>query len=128
MSLADLNVLCIDNDIRILEGMRLLLEGWGCNVAAFSGWQAFKAGQAGTPPPDVILADYHLDGENGLDVIEKLRKLYGIEIPAMLVTADRSSEVRSAADALDIAVINKPLKPAVLRTMMARARPMATAD
>jgi hypothetical protein len=36
--------------------------------------------------------------------------------------------VRSAADALDIAVINKPLKPAVLRTMMARARPMATAD
>jgi signal transduction histidine kinase/CheY-like chemotaxis protein len=128
MSLAGLNVLCIDNDVRILEGMRLLLEGWGCNVAAFSGWQAFQAAHASASTPDVILADYHLDGENGLDLINKLRRLYRAEIPAMLVTADRSSEVRSAAEALDIAVINKPLKPAVLRTMMARARPMASAD
>ena len=30
--LGGLSVLCIDNDPRILEGMRLLLEGWGCQV------------------------------------------------------------------------------------------------
>jgi signal transduction histidine kinase/CheY-like chemotaxis protein len=127
-SLAGLDVLCIDNDVRILEGMRLLLEGWGCNVATFSGWESFQARLQEPPAPDVILADYHLDGENGLDVVVKLRETYGAEIPAMLVTADRSSEVRADAEALDVVVINKPLKPAALRTMMARMRPLATLD
>jgi len=45
----------------------------------------------------------------------------------VLVTADRSSEVRAAAGQLDIPVVNKPLKPAVLRSMMARVKPLAPA-
>jgi hypothetical protein len=45
----------------------------------------------------------------------------------VLVTADRSNEVRTAAGGLEIAVINKPLKPAVLRSMMARVRLLASA-
>ena len=36
-ALAGMSVLCIDNDARILEGMRLLLEGWGCSVATHAG-------------------------------------------------------------------------------------------
>ena len=45
----------------------------------------------------------------------------------MLVTADRSNEVREAADLIDVPVINKPLKPAVLRSMMTRVRRMTPA-
>jgi hypothetical protein len=45
----------------------------------------------------------------------------------VLVTADRSTEVRAQAEALDVPVINKPVKPAVLRSMMARARSLAPA-
>ncbi len=48
-------------------------------------------------------------------------------LPAILVTADRSNEVRAAADAIDVPVINKPVKPAALRSMMTRFRRMATA-
>ena len=48
-------------------------------------------------------------------------------MPAVLVTADRSNEVRAAADRLDVPVINKPVKPAVLRSMMTRVRRMAPA-
>ena len=70
--------------------------------------------------PDIILADYHLDGETGLDLIRKLRARFGEAIPAVLVTADRSNEVREAADLMDVPVINKPLKPAVLRSLMTR--------
>ncbi|PWJ81605.1 Na+/proline symporter [Pseudaminobacter salicylatoxidans] len=121
-----LNVLCVDNDPRILEGMRMLLEGWGCKVETYSGSRAIET----VPPagrPDLILADYHLDGENGLDVIAQLRGRYDKDIPAVLLTADRSNEVRTAAEMSDVPVINKPVKPAVLRSMMMRLRRMAPA-
>ena len=58
----------------------------------------------GIPAPDLVLADYHLDGETGLDVIRKLRKLWGERLPAVLITADRSHEVRAAAEGLDVPV------------------------
>lgn len=124
-SLDGLSVFCIDNDERILDGMRLLLEGWGCSVTTFTGWTSFERSLPGSP--DIVLADYHLDGENGLDVIARLRSVYGLSLPAVLVTADRSSEVRSAADAIGVAVINKPVKPAVLRSAITRMRRMAQA-
>jgi CheY-like chemotaxis protein len=124
-SLAGLRVLCIDNDARILDGMRLLLEGWGCSVDTFAGSGDLKGSVMHRP--DIVLADYHLDGETGLDAIVKLRAIHGQDMPAVLVTADRSSEVRATAGRLDVPVINKPLKPAVLRSMMARVRPLASA-
>ncbi|MEI9414512.1 PAS domain-containing hybrid sensor histidine kinase/response regulator [Mesorhizobium sp. Cs1321R2N1] len=124
-SLSGLHVLCIDNDIRILEGMRLLLEGWGCNVATVTG--SGDLDRVAVQRPDIVLADYHLDRETGLDIIIRLRATYGDDLPAVLVTADRSNEVRAAAASLDIPIINKPLKPAVLRSMMARFRPMVRA-
>jgi len=43
------------------------------------------------------------------------------------LTADRSNEVRAAAELIDVPVINKPLKPAVLRSMITRFRRMAPA-
>ncbi|TPL91033.1 PAS domain-containing hybrid sensor histidine kinase/response regulator [Mesorhizobium sp. B2-3-12] len=124
-SLSGLRVLCIDNDTRILEGMRLLLEGWGCNVATVTGSQDLD--RAAIERPDIVLADYHLDRETGLDIIVGLRATHGDDLPAVLVTADRSNEVRAAAGRLEIPVINKPLKPAALRSMMARVRPLASA-
>lgn len=124
-TLAGLNVLCIDNDARILDGMRLLLEGWGCHVETASG--SGDLVKPGAPKPDLVLADYHLDGSTGLDAVARLRAAYGQDLPCVLVTADRSSEVRAAAGRLDIPVVNKPLKPAVLRSMMARVRPLAPA-
>ena len=123
-ALAGMSVVCLDNDARILEGMRLLLEGWGCVVATHAG---SKSAERARMAPDIILADYHLDGENGLDAIRRLRSLYGAGTPAVLITADRSNEVRQAAEQIDVPVINKPLKPAVLRSMMTRVRRMTPA-
>lgn len=124
-SLDGLTVFCVDNDERILDGMRLLLEGWGCSVRTFTGSASFE--RDCLESPDIVLADYHLDGENGLDVIAKLRSVYGSSLPAVLVTADRSSEVRNAVDAIGVAIINKPVKPAVLRSAITRVRRMAQA-
>lgn len=122
-----MSILCIDNDTRILDGMRLLLEGWGCVVETHSGSASLKERTTLQRPPDLILADFHLDNENGLDVIRTLRRGFGADTPAVLVTADRSTELRSAAEKLDVPVINKPVKPAALRTMLTRYHRMLTA-
>ncbi|HTO31764.1 MAG TPA: PAS-domain containing protein, partial [Pararhizobium sp.] len=65
-----LRVLCIDNEPLILEGMKLLLEGWGCTVATVPSLFAWQEGLTGEDiRPDGIIADYHLDDGTGIDVI-----------------------------------------------------------
>ena len=110
-----LRVLCIDNEPKILEGMTLLLSGWGCEVtAAASLTQALEFAE----PPDAICADYHLDEAIGIDAIVELRAKWDADIPSLLVTADRSLEVRGLAEANHIAIQNKPIKPAALRAYL----------
>lgn len=119
-SLNGLSILCIDNEPRITDGMRQLLEGWGCRVRTMSGSHEISQSTGlFDDVPDVILADYHLDlGENGLDLVQSLRERYGAQIPAVLITADRTIEVRNTAAELDIPVISKPIKPAALRSAL----------
>ncbi len=110
-----IRVLCIDNEPKILEGMQLLLSGWGCAVStAASLEEALRLPSA----PDVIFADYHLEEGVGTDAITALRANWGADIPALLVTADRTPEVRATAEAERIALQNKPIKPAALRAFL----------
>ena len=71
--------------------------------------------------PHAILADYHLDHGTGIDAIVALRELHG-NIPAVLITADRSEIVRALAAASDVLILHKPLRPAALRAALMRGR------
>ena len=122
-----MQVVCIDNDERILEGMKELLGGWGCDVALLTGSGGIEALVAAGADPDIVFADYHLDGETGFDAVARLRETFGQELPAVLVTADRSADVRQEAAQLGIPVLSKPVKPAQLRSMLARNRRMRAA-
>ncbi|WP_144860157.1 PAS domain-containing hybrid sensor histidine kinase/response regulator [Mesorhizobium sp. J18] len=124
MMLKGMSVLCIDNDPRILDGMRLLLAGWGCEVTTIAG---SSDADALATAPSLILADYHLDREDGLEAIARLRARFGSDIPAILITADRSNEVRRAAEKMGIPILNKPVRPAVLRTILTQQRKMPAA-
>ncbi len=120
-----LRVLCIDNEPDILDGMRALLEGWGCNIQLAAGVQgacALVESQPGSALPDIVLVDYHLDDGTGIEAIGKLRRLAGHEIPAILITADRSGDVRKQAAAIATPMLNKPVKPAALRALMSQTR------
>jgi len=113
--------------MRVLEGMQALLGGWGCRVIAAPGLEAaMKALQAGARP-DVLLVDYHLDEGTGIEAIKVLRSKIGGELPAALVTAERSPTVREEARAADIQVLYKPLKPAMLRAFIAQWRIVGSA-
>ena len=114
--LGGLHILCVDNEKPILEAMAGLIGGWGCDVRLarslkdiaqdrlIEGWL-----------PDLVLMDYHLDQTSGLDAIEWLRQNVGGHLPAALLTADRSPQVRALAEERGVAVITKPVKPAALR-------------
>jgi signal transduction histidine kinase/CheY-like chemotaxis protein len=114
-------VLCIDNEPQILDGMQALLGGWGCLVIkAADVAQSLAAIAAAKVEPTCLLVDYHLDQANGIEAVAELRRRFGEDLPAILITADRSPQVRAAAQACGIQVLNKPLKPAALRALLAQ--------
>jgi Na+/proline symporter/signal transduction histidine kinase/CheY-like chemotaxis protein len=116
-------VLCLDNDLPILDGMRTLLEGWGCRVLpAASLAEAIATAAEAKIPLDCLLVDYRLDDGNGLDAIVELRGHFGAHLPAILITADRSLHLRRDAQKRDIQFLNKPVKPASLRALLAQYR------
>ena len=121
--LAGTVVLCIDNERTILDGMQMLLGGWGCRVLkAADLTEALAAIEGSGLEPDGLLVDYHLDGGNGLGAITELRRRYGRDLGAILVTADRSVRVREEARAGGVQVLNKPVKPASLRALVTQWR------
>ena len=116
----DYIVLVIENDGRVLDGMTRWLEQWGASVLpASTTSEAIDYVEDMGMPPDIVLADYQLDqDETGIDAVTQLRALTGAEIPAILITADRSKHVYNAAEACDIAVMHKPAELARLRAMI----------
>lgn len=118
-----LRVLAIDNEPDILSGMRHLLESWNCKVfTARDDTEAIERLLEANETPDVIIVDYHLDEGNGIDAVTRLRWKFGANLPALLVTADRSRAVRADAKSRNIEMFNKPIKPAGLRAHLARCR------
>ncbi|MGZ8387227.1 MAG: PAS domain-containing hybrid sensor histidine kinase/response regulator [Rhodoplanes sp.] len=114
-------VLCIDNEPIVLDGMESLLAGWGCQVLKARDLPAAIAAiTAADHLPSALLVDYHLDAGNGIDAVIELRRRFGADLPAILITGDRTQEVREAARACDIQVLNKPVKPAQLRAQLAQ--------
>ncbi len=121
--LAGTVAVCIDNEPAILDGMEALLGGWGCRVLKAPDLStALVAAEASRPHLSGLLVDYHLDDGNGIDAIVQLRHRVNNELPAILITADRTLRVRDAARARDVPVLHKPVKPAALRVLLAQWR------
>ena len=116
-------IVCIENDLAILDGMKTLLKAWDAEViAATDPDAAVEAIEAAGGSVTGLLVDYHLDRGNGVAAIRDIRRRFGENIPAILITADRSPHVRAAAREENIAVLNKPVKPASLRALLGQWR------
>ena len=119
--LAAINIVVIDNDASVRDAMRALLERWGCNARFLSGLAAVDRLLSEEPTfyPDIILADYHLDnGDCGLSAVATLRANRTVPIPAVVITADHSSEVGGKVNAAGCEILRKPVKPAELRALV----------
>ncbi|MEH6470174.1 MAG: NahK/ErcS family hybrid sensor histidine kinase/response regulator [Halopseudomonas sp.] len=119
-NLAGVKVLCIDNEPNILQGMAALLNGWSCEVYT-AGHESEVIDTLNNAPfePDIILADYHLgETHTGIIALKTLEAYWSKPIPSIVITADRTDEVKQDADNYGAQILHKPMKPAALRAMM----------
>lgn len=120
--LAGTRILCIDNESLILEGMKAMLSGWGCEVftaTSIGGAKSVLRHLDGDP--DAILADYHLDNEvTGLMALEALDERLEGAVPGIVITADRTEEVAEEIKRTGYQLLLKPVRPAALRALLTR--------
>ncbi|MEY4266275.1 MAG: hypothetical protein RIS90_810, partial [Pseudomonadota bacterium] len=109
-----LRVALVDDNAQILRALGLLLQGAGHQVVAAATSQALLAG-LGDHRPDLVISDYRLGaGQTGFDVIDRVRQVYGQDVPALIITGDTDPElIRSMAEH-GIEIQFKPLNPADL--------------
>lgn len=120
-------VWCVDDDPTVLSALCSWLESQGCRVRSFTSAQAMMeavaavaAGESGEAL-DMVIADYHLgQGEDGLYLIQRMRRLGHVDLPAVIVSADTSDAVREQVAEAGIVFMAKPLKPLALRSVLQR--------
>jgi signal transduction histidine kinase/CheY-like chemotaxis protein len=115
-------VMVIDDDVLVLDGMRGILQSWGCRVhTASSGAAALASVADGGGQPDLIISDLRLaDGESGIEVIERLREALGATVPAFVISGDTAPERLREASAGGYHLLQKPVSPMTLRTTLNR--------
>lgn len=112
-------VLLLEDDAAGREALCGLLQRWGCEV-----WACADAAEAmqcmAQAQPQMIISDYRLAAtEDGLRVIERLREEAGCMLPALLITADVSSDLQERCTRSHVTLLGKPLLPARLRQALA---------
>lgn len=115
------HVLVIENEPTVVEAMRALLTRWGCSVRVATSLEDVAALFNETPDyaPDIVLADYHLNrGQTGVAVVSDLRRRLGLEVPAIVISADRTLTQASLSTSGSFELLRKPVKPAELRALM----------
>jgi CheY-like chemotaxis protein len=121
-------VLVVDDDPLQLAWLRETLERQGAVVVTTSSTQEVKA-RVRRDPPDVLLSDLVLSGDDGLSLIRDIRQLgreSGGATPACALTAlARTDDRRRALSAGFQVHVAKPAEPSeIIKTVewLARAR------
>lgn len=117
-------ILVIDDQASVLEGMRVMLERWGCEVMlAESEAAAIAVIAQAQRNPELIIADYRLRVDRtGSQAIDRVWKELGESIPALIVTGDTDPERLREAQSSGHMLMNKPIPPARLRAFLRTVR------
>ena len=113
-------VLVVDNEPAIRRSMQALLVQWGCEVRLASDLPSARR-RLRDWPAELLLVDYHLDhGKSGSDLIHNLRREAGHDIPAVIITAERSEQCRRQLHEQGIPLLTKPVRPGKLRAVLSQ--------
>jgi signal transduction histidine kinase/methylmalonyl-CoA mutase cobalamin-binding subunit len=117
-SLRGIHVLVIDDEAPAREGMQGLLIQWGCEVTTADGGRE-AVDRARDRHPDVVLCDLSLaDAEDGIKVVERLRRECGSGVAYAFVTGESAPERIAEARATGYPITFKPTTPAKLRAIL----------
>lgn len=113
-------VMVVENDADVLHATAQKLDSWGASVLATDSTKGALDLMAGLgTAPDIILADYQLDdGDDGVATIRALRQAAGWDIPAVIITANRSKSLLQLGERLGFSVLTKPVQLARLRALI----------
>jgi len=113
--LQGVSVLVVDDDKADLEFTRTSLEQFGASVTTASSADEARGQMEHEPPPDVLLSDLRMEGEDGLQLIRDVRELDAARgrktAAAALTGLARSSDRRSALEAGYQMHVVKPIDP-----------------
>jgi CheY-like chemotaxis protein len=113
-------VFLVENDEDLRRAMGLLLEKWGISVLdAASGEEALDLIEELGILPDCFIVDHNLgDGMTGLAFLTEVQARHGT-VPARIVSADRTPELRAACQAAGIGQLMKPIDARALEQFVA---------
>ena len=115
-------ILCIDNDTNVLNAMDAQLDVWQCDTVSASNYdQAILKMKELEFVPELLLVDYHLDNDNGVSTVSKLHDYFKRCIPAAIISADSSAQIKQKAKLSGARYLNKPVNPAALRKLIFRS-------
>ena len=116
---AAINIIAVDDDPENLAAMASLLKKWRANYTLFDKVDAVLAYAKAHAAPDVILMDYQLGNDwDGITLIKTLRETWQSDIPAILITAVRDTELKQTTKAENIHYLSKPVKPGKLKALL----------
>jgi signal transduction histidine kinase len=117
--MAGLEILVVDDEPSIREGLVQLLGQWGAKVATApdlaGALELVRAGRRF----GLVLADYRLGGgETGFEAIEALRAEHPAPLGCCLLTGDIGAEVLREARRRGLPLLHKPVQVAKLRAVL----------
>jgi len=119
----DLNgrvVALVEDDPDIRESTVELMQQWGCKVfTSESADEVIRALDVAEQRPDVLVCDYRLpQGITAIHVIQRMRELWGADLPAVVLTGDTASETLHEIHGSGAMLLHKPIAPIRLRAMV----------
>ena len=116
-------VLVVDGEQNVLEKISEVLREakFGCRCCVTAD-EAIAAALA--CPPDLIVCDWNLDGENGVETCQRIKQQPGLaEVPVMfLSSAQRPDVIRRSLDAgAGVYCLRKPFAATVLVELIDQA-------
>ena len=111
----------VEDETDIREGLVMVLTYWGYRVFSGSTGDEILSALGGDEEiPELVIADYRLSDETGVDVIRKIRARLRRKLPGILLTGDTDPERLSEANLWGLTLLNKPLQPEQLRNHVAQ--------
>lgn len=111
MEAKDRRILVIDDEVQVLQGMRHMLEGWGCKVMlAESTRDALKIIALSEEQPELIISDFRLHESDGMDAVEAIREALDQDVPAIIISGDTSPERLKQVKKTGLLFLHKPVR------------------